>query len=126
MLNEITEIMKMVKDTIDELNQESMKELVGEIKEVMRLVVDKMSKENTGETLDGRKEGGIKVILSEIDREIAKDLTDVSDIIKEAVDVVKKHIESENIDCCYPYVICFVYKDARCVNIFNGACETWK
>jgi|GEM_PF-1104861 len=126
MLNEITEIMRMVKDTVDELNQESMKVLVGEIKEVMRQVVDRISKENTGETPDGRKKGGIKVILGEIDQEIAKDLTDVSDIIKEAVDVVKKNMERENIDCCCPFVICFVYKDARCVNIFNGACETWK
>ncbi|MDF9407159.1 MAG: hypothetical protein A4E52_01194 [Pelotomaculum sp. PtaB.Bin013] len=27
--------------------------------------------------------------------------------------------------CSAPNFVFFIFKDAKCVNIFNGACETW-
>ncbi|MDD3654083.1 MAG: hypothetical protein PHO01_07860 [Desulfotomaculaceae bacterium] len=29
------------------------------------------------------------------------------------------------VDCVSPNFVFFIFKDARCVNIFNGACEDW-
>jgi len=112
MIKDITEAMNIVKDTINELNEQSMKVIVGELKEIVNKTIDKLN--NNVKIFDGSKGGNIKIIVSEL-----------KSIMKESVGELKKEMESKNVDCCCPFIICFVLKDAECVNIYNGACETW-
>ncbi|MDF9407160.1 MAG: hypothetical protein A4E52_01193 [Pelotomaculum sp. PtaB.Bin013] len=113
MIKDIAEAMDIIKDTIDGLNQESMKAIVTEIKEIMDKAVDKLNNNSIAAASEPKK-NNMQIIFSEI-----------NDIIKESVDKLNKEFEGKNINCCCPFIICFLLKDAECVNIYNGACETW-
>jgi len=113
MNKDITEAMNIIKDTINELSEENMKAIVGEIKEIVNKTVNKLNNSNVKKN-NSFKGGNVQIIVGEI-----------KDIMKESIGEFKKEMESKDVDCCCPFIICFVLKDAECVNIYNGACETW-
>jgi len=51
-------------------------------------------------------------------------------VVKETMEAMREAIgeldcSKDNVRCCCPNFVFFIFKDAKCVNIFNGACETW-
>lgn len=44
--------------------------------------------------------------------------------MKEAMGELDRSVVSR-CECVTPNFVFFIFKDARCVNIFNGACEDW-
>lgn len=51
-------------------------------------------------------------------------------MVKETMEAMRDAMGELNcakggVRCCCPNFVFFIFKDAKCVNIFNGACETW-
>lgn len=114
MIKDITEAIGIVRDTIDELNGDDMKAIVGELKELVHKSVNKL---NSAEENKNFKSGNVQIIVGELKDAVQESLTKVNQEISKGM---------KDVDSCGPLIICFVLKDAACVNIYNGACDTWE
>ncbi|MDD3654082.1 MAG: hypothetical protein PHO01_07855 [Desulfotomaculaceae bacterium] len=115
MLKNITEAMEIIKATIDELNQNDMKVIADEVKRIVNTTLNKLSNNISVKTAAEIKGGNINIIVSEL-----------KSIVKETICNPDKRTTCESFDRCRPIIICFVLRDAECVNIYNGNSETWE
>ncbi|OPX87166.1 MAG: hypothetical protein A4E53_02626 [Pelotomaculum sp. PtaB.Bin104] len=45
--------------------------------------------------------------------------------MKEAMGELDRSAVISRCSCTSPTFVFFIFKDAKCVNVFNGACEDW-
>ncbi|MDD4170049.1 MAG: hypothetical protein PHD36_07335 [Desulfotomaculaceae bacterium] len=114
MLKNTIEAMEIIKATINELHQDDMKVITGEVKSIINNTLNKLNNNISVKTAAEIKGENINIIVSELNC-----------IVQETFSNLGKNTVGECIDC-RPVIICFVMKDAECVNIYNGACTTWK